>query len=150
VYSESTPEVASSTPYAEYSMSSVVYSSGIYSTASPVYPTSTYSASKGMDYPAYPAESSKSDAASSTGYESVPSVTKKPEHSEYSSVPTGSTTTVVTSKFRVNRTSIEHLLISYSYLRRRLPHWSDHRHHHIRCNRLHQVRCEAHWLDRRT
>jgi chitinase len=83
-----------------YSVSSVVYSSGVYSTASPVYPTSTYSASKGVDYPEYPAESSKSDVESSTGYESVPSVTKKPEYSEYPSAPTGSTTaTVITSKF---------------------------------------------------
>jgi chitinase len=97
--SESTPEAASSTPYApptEYSMSfSVVYPSGVYSTASPAHPTETVSASKGMDYPA---ESSKTNAASSTSYESAPSVTKKPEHSEYSTVPAGSTTSVVTSK----------------------------------------------------
>lgn len=75
---------------------------GVYPTESAVYPTETYSASKGAEYPA---ESSKGygeyPAASSTGYDSTPSVTEKPEQSEYPTVPTGSTTSVVTSKFKV-------------------------------------------------
>lgn len=75
---------------------------GVYPTESAVYPTETYSASKGAEYPA---ESSKGHgeypAASSTGYDSTPSVTKKPEQSEYPTVPTGSTTSIVTSKFNV-------------------------------------------------
>ena len=154
--SASTPEAASSTPYApsmEYSMtfsavypsevhSSVVYSSGVYSTASPMYPTDTVSAT-------YPAESSKSSVASSTGHVSIPSVTEKPEYPESSKVPAGATTSVVTSKLATNPTKERSSLTSPSYLRRCLPYWLDHRHHHLRCDRLHQVR-KAHRLDRRT
>ncbi|XP_014551627.1 hypothetical protein COCVIDRAFT_30842 [Bipolaris victoriae FI3] len=73
---------------------------GVYPTESAVYPTETYSASKGAEYPA---ESSKGygeyPAASSTGYDSTPSVTEKPEQSEYPTVPTGSTTSVVTTTY---------------------------------------------------
>lgn len=151
-----TLEAASSTPYAppmEYSMSfsavypsevhsSVVYSSGVYPTASPMYPTDTVSAT-------YPAESSKGSVASSTGHVSVPSVTEKPEYLESSKAPAGSTTSVVTSKFALCPGKTRSSLMFPSYLRRRLPHGFDHRYHHLRCDRLHQVR-KAYWLDRRT
>jgi chitinase len=89
-YSKGSPSMSSSAAYPAVSSSAVV------------------SISKGIDYPAYPAESSKNNgedpvaSITSQVYATAPSVTKAPEHSGYASAPNGTATTVITSKSSIS------------------------------------------------
>ncbi|KAF1947336.1 hypothetical protein EJ02DRAFT_417918 [Clathrospora elynae] len=105
IYSEKTPEAASSTPYP----SSKGYPTQKSSIAYPAYPVESLS----VAYPVYPAGSSEGHSESpSTGV--YPSVTKKPEYPEYSAAPVGTSTVVTTTYVDVCPTGLTTITTTYT------------------------------------